>query len=112
MTPSATDREARDGAIAGAALVFAVVAPATYMLERLYEYARGQATSPILILRTMHTVYYWRAGIAVWWGLMVAFMAYARFRRSDGDVDARARRIAAAAAVVVPLVALSAWFFP
>ncbi len=112
MTSAATDREARRGAIAAAALVFAVAAPATYVVERLYEYARGQSTSPILILRTLDTVYYWRAGVAVWWGLTVAFIAYARFRRSDADVDQRARRIALAAAVVVPVVALSAWFFP
>jgi hypothetical protein len=51
-------------------------------------------------------------GIAVWWGLTIAFIAFTRFRRTPGEADRRARRIAVAAGVVVPLVALAAWFFP
>lgn len=108
----ATTREERAAAIAAAALVFAVAAPATYMLERLYEYGRGQGGDPVLVLRTLDTVYYWRVGVAVWWGITVACIAFALFARNPGRLDVRARRIAVVAALVVPAVAFSAWFFP
>lgn len=105
-------RDARASAVAAAALVFGLAAPATYTAERLYEYLREPMTSPVLILRTLHTVYFWRAGVAVWCGLLVAAIAYAHFRRAPERGEARARRLALATVIVVPLLALAAWVFP
>jgi len=109
-----SDRERRGAAIAAAALVFAIGAPVTYALQRLYEYARGEAANPILILRTLHTVYYWRVAVAVWWGLMLALFAFLHFMRDERDPadERRARWLAIAALVLIPLVALVAFVFP
>ena len=106
--------ERRRGAIAAAALVFAISAPVTYAAERLYEYARGEASNPILILRTLHTVYYWRVAVAVWWGLMMALFAFLHFMRDERDPadEKRARMLAIAALILIPLFALLAFVFP
>lgn len=115
MTPaSERESERRRGAIAAAALVFAIGAPVTYVAERLYEYARGEASNPILILRSLHTVYYWRVAVAVWWGLMLALFAFLHFMRDERDPadERRARVLAIAALVFIPLVAVLAFVFP
>ena len=113
MTPP-TERERRRGAIAAAALVFAIGAPVTYAAERLYEYARGEASNPMLILRTLHTVYYLRVAVAVWWGLMLALLAFLQFMRDERDPsdERRAQRLALAALVLIPPVAVAAFVFP
>ncbi len=114
MTATEGDRERRNAAVAAAALVFAVGAPVTYAAERLYEYARGEASNPLLILRSLHTVYYWRVAVAVWWGLMLAVFAFLHFMRDERDPadERRARMLALAALVLIPLVALAAFVFP
>ena len=114
MTPSSEDSEQRGGAVAASALVFAIAAPVTYAAQRLYEYARGENGNPILILRTLHTVYYWRVAVAVWWGLMLALFAFLHFMRQEGAPahERRARGLAIAALVLIPLVALAALVFP
>lgn len=115
MTPATPrDSERRRGATAAAALVFAIAAPVTYAAERLYEYARGEASNPILILRSLHTVYYWRVAVAVWWGLMLALLAFLHFMRDERDPadERRARLLAVVALILIPLVALVAFVFP
>lgn len=100
-------------AIAVAALVFAVCAPITYACERLYEYARGETGKALLILETVHTVYYWRVGVALWWGLFIGLFVLARMRsRGSGQAAASARRLVWLACVGMPLVILAAWVFP
>jgi hypothetical protein len=101
------------GTIAVAALVFAVCAPLTYACERLYEYARGETGKAILILETVHTVYYWRAGVALWWGLFIGLFVLALLRRRpSGAAAASARKLVWLACAVMPLVVLAAWVFP
>ncbi len=111
MTPTPSAEERRS-ALALAALVFGLAAPSTYVLERLYEYARGDSVNPVLILRTLDTVYYWRVGVAVWWGASVAGLAYALLLRRPGSAAARAARLSLAALVLVPVIAVVAWVFP
>lgn len=112
MTTTEDESERRSAAVAAAALVFAIGAPATYAAERLYEYARGEASNPVLILRTLHTVYYWRVAVAVWWGLMLALFSFLHFVRQEGEPERLARALAIAALVLVPLIAVVAFVFP
>jgi hypothetical protein len=99
-------------AIADAGLVFAVATPVAYALQRLYEQMRGETSDPVLILVTLHTVYYWRVGIAVWLGGMAAVLAYAFVARRRRATDQLPRRVAVAAAVLLPAMAVVSYLFP
>jgi hypothetical protein len=99
-------------AIGVAGLVFALAAPTVYTLARLYEVARGGGSDPALVLRAVHTGFYWRSIIAAWAGGVVAITVYALLR-NDARALARAPRMLARLAVVLlPLAALSAYLRP
>lgn len=108
-TPS--ESENRRSAAAAAGLVFGLAASLTYLAERLYEQARGEASDPTLILKTLHTVYYWRVAIAAWWGGVVALIAYTAFRRA-GASERRTQRLALLAAALAPALALAFYLYP
>ncbi len=73
-----TPTDARRSALAFAAMVFALVAPVTYIAERLLEHLRGEAGDPRMVLATLHTVFYWRVAVALWWGGVVAILVFVR----------------------------------
>jgi len=99
----------RRGASAGlAGLLFALAAPATYFAERLLEHARGEAGDPRLVLATLHTVYYWRLAVAVWWGGVVAALAVALLTPSARVV----RATCLMALVMLPVLVALAVRFP
>ena len=84
MAAEASERDARRERAALAAFAFAVAVPATYALERAYELVRGEPSDPRTVLRTLHTAYYWRVGVATWWGVVVAILCLALLpRRSE-----------------------------
>lgn len=61
------------GALARGALVFAVVAPATYMALLLYGRWRAKAVvDPSLIILASHVGFLWRVAIASWFGAVWA----------------------------------------
>ncbi|MCC6214596.1 MAG: hypothetical protein IT376_06990 [Polyangiaceae bacterium] len=83
---AATDRAAaarveRRERIAIGGLVLAWVTPSTYAAQRVLEVALGEAGSPAMVLRAVHTMYYWRAGVALWWGITAAVLAAAWLER-------------------------------
>ena len=79
MTTTARRADAQRGELqerrAFGALVFAVVAPATYMLMRLYELARHGRSDVSLIIASNHVGYFWRVSIAAWFALTCALIA-------------------------------------
>jgi len=105
-----SDRRRRKLAVSG--LVFALAVPATYCLERAYEWSRGETGDPRLVLRTLHTVYFWRAGIAFWWGIVVAILVFSLRDGSEAREGAAARALGWAALAMVPAVVLFAFLVP
>jgi hypothetical protein len=103
--------DARRRALALAAAVFALAAPAAYVTQRLFEVSRAAGPiNPVLVLRDAHTAFYWRGATAAWWGGLLAICAYAVLRRRP---DARPERVLAwLAAPLAAAVALLAWWFP
>jgi len=99
-------------ALAHAGLVFAVAAPALYMLHRAYEHVRVGSSDPTLVLEALHTAFFWRAAIAVWAAGALAAFAFMSMRRAPERSPGAARRLALLAMVVVPLVAAGAWVLP
>jgi hypothetical protein len=99
---TATDR----ARVSIAALWFGVTAPAIYALIRLYEVARGEAVDPALIVRQLHTAYYYRCALALW------FAAFVAVALADADPERSSRRLRLAALIAVPLAALAAWLAP
>ncbi len=97
--------------MAAAGLVFALVAPAIYGLERAVEWLQGEAGDPRLVLRTLHTAYYWRVAVALWGGGLVAILFYASLVRA-GDPARVAGRVRGLALVLVPLLVLLALRWP
>jgi hypothetical protein len=106
------DNDRRRAALAIAGLVFGLCAPAFYVLQRIYEAARGEGIDPASILRQAHASYYYRALLAVWFAAFIATLVYRSSRRHDIDLDRRAHRIALLALVVVPLCSVVAWLVP
>ncbi len=104
-------RDERRRRISVSALVFGVATPVTYAAERAVEWARGETGDPRMILRSLHTAYYWRAGIALWFGGVAAILVYAWLSRGR-DPSPAARTLAIAACILVPLMLLSSWRFP
>lgn len=107
-TPTPADPDERRASAALAALAFAVAAPATYLGERLLEHLRGEAGDPRLVLAALHTVYYWRVGVALWWGVVIAVIVLARLAPSAKAV----RLVAALGLCLVPLFLALALRFP
>lgn len=101
----------RQSALCVAALAFGVSTPVTYALERLVEWARGEHGDPRLILRTLHTTYYWRAVLAFWWGGVVAILVYA-WLVSRGDPERMARKLVIVSWLVLPVFLFVTWRFP
>ena len=58
--------------VAAWGLAFAFVAPMAYLVQRLFERARGGPGDPLGVVREAHTAFYWRAAIAVWLAAAVA----------------------------------------
>jgi len=108
----AVTAEQRRRTLAVAGLVFSLVVPATYCLERAYEWLRGETGDPRLVLRTLHTVYFWRAGIAFWFGIAVAIVVVALRAGSEVEEERTARILGLAALAVVPAVVLFAFLVP
>jgi hypothetical protein len=97
--------------IAIAALAFGVATPVTYVLERMLEWASGENGDPRLVLRTLHTAYYWRAIVAFWWGGVVAILVYVWL--STDRAPARTLRVLGIlASVLLPLAILATLRFP
>jgi hypothetical protein len=88
-------------------------APSIYVLLRLYEQARGMHSDPTLIMRALHTAYFWRAAIAAWTGGLVAVIAYVLIVRSSSDRAATlAQRLGVTALMLVPALAVAAYLRP
>lgn len=100
----ARDQRALRVAVAG--LVFALVGPLTYTLLRVYDWARGHDGDPRMILRTLHTAYYWRVAISLWWAIAVAALVAWQLGRIEAREKGVARGVAMAAMVLVPLLVL------
>lgn len=107
---NATD--SRRNAVAGAGLVFALAVPVTYALERAWEWSRGEGGDPRLLLRTLHTVYFWRVAIAVWWGLFVALVAFAWLGRVNPSEAKLGRALQLVVALALPLIVLFSFLVP
>lgn len=60
--------------MAEAALAFAVVAPVAYLVQRVVERAITGIDDPLLVLRQVHTAFYWRCATAAWWGAIAAIL--------------------------------------
>lgn len=101
----------RREAVALGALVFATVAPAAYVAQRLYERARGGAVDPSLILTSNHVDYLWRIAIASWFAGLCAL--YAGYLVLGGRLrDRWAAQLLPIATVIAALVALLSWRLP
>lgn len=109
MTADENDERRRNVSVAG--LAFGLATPLTYALERALEWARGEHGDPRLILRSLHTAYYWRAAVAFWWGGVIAFLVYA-WLKSGRDPVRFARAIGLVAVIALPLFLFAAWRFP
>lgn len=105
------DTDERRHALSVAALTFGLATPLTYALERAIEWARGEHGDPRLILRTLHTAYYWRAAVAFWWGGAVALLVYA-WLKSERDPTRFARTLALMAVITLPAFVFASWIFP
>ena len=99
--------ESRRERLAVAGLVFALVAPLTYALERLLEWAQGENGDPRMLLRTLHTAYYWRVSLALWAGVLVAALVSSSF-----SADRFARSLRQVALCLIPLIVLAFWRWP
>jgi hypothetical protein len=97
--------------VAVAALVFALTAPLTYALVRVYERARVGVFDPALVLRSTHVDYLWRAAIASWWGATCALVVWLALR-SRAAPASLATRLAAAGLAAGAVVAVLAWLRP
>ncbi len=103
--------DARRERWATAALVFGLLVPTTYVFERAYEWLRGETGDPRMILRSLHTAYYWRVGVAVWWGVAVALLFGIWFSRRGHEKDVT-RIVYWAALVVVPVLVACTFAYP
>jgi hypothetical protein len=99
-TPTRAER------VALGALIFAVVAPACYVAQRLYEIARVGRVDPSLILRMSHVDYLWRATIACWFAGVCACLAVV------AAPAIRARSIAIASVTIGAVVLCLAFVLP
>ena len=67
------ETELRRG-IARGGLVFGAATPLAYVVQRLFERARGGPGDPLGVVRELHTAFYWRASVAVWLGVIAAIL--------------------------------------
>ncbi len=106
--------ERRRAAVSLAGLLFAVVAPLTYLAQRMYERFRSAAIDPGLILASTHTSFYWRSAIAVWFAATCAAIAYRGWRADLAEKrgEMLARTIAAALAAGAVVFFVAAWLLP
>ena len=111
VSPGGTD-EQRAHALSVAGLVFALAAPIIYAAARGFELVRGAASDPTLIIRALHTAYYWRAALAAWAAGLAALVVFAWFKRGPVGVERIARGLGVAALVALPCAALFVWFLP
>jgi len=106
--------------IAVASLVFALGAPLVYAALRGFEQLRGGASDPTLIVRALHTTYYWRVSLSAWAAGLAALIVFGTLRAPRAATGADpafaekrlARRLSVLALVVVPLSALFVWVRP
>ena len=107
---SLEDRRALSVSVAS--LVFALGAPVVYASARAFEQLRGMASDPTLIIRALHTAYYWRAALSLWAAGLLALVVFATLRGETVDQENAARRLRVFALVVVPCTAAFLWFMP
>ena len=116
MPTTALEPDERRRRVARAAIVFALVAPISYVLLRLYEIARSGHVDPSLILRSTHVGYLWRVAIASWWALTCALSFYGLARGSGGRrAGARLlspRRLGAIAILLAIVVVVVSFAYP
>jgi len=98
--------------IAVGALVFALAGPLTYAVERAYEWSRGETGDPRLVLRSLHTVYFWRIGIAFWWAIVVAILVSTLLRSAEHRQEVVASWLSRIAIVLVPATVLLHFLLP
>lgn len=112
MTTTVVHREStRSSALALAGLAFALAAPSSYLLQRIFERLRGGTFDPSLIVQEPTATFYWRFGIASWSGGVVAIAAFAYAHRTT--FTDRARRLWTIALISLPLFwAFLTWRFP
>lgn len=66
----------RREAWAAAGAAFGIVAALAYFAMRLFEQRSGIRTSPLLLLAELHTGYYWRVAISLWWGALGGYLGF------------------------------------
>ena len=111
MATTRPSPDARRSRVALAALVFALTAPLTYVLVRVYERTRVGVFDPALVLRSTHVDYLWRAAIATWWGVTCALVVWLALR--SPKAPARLTPLLAAVGLAAgALVAVLAWLRP
>lgn len=60
--------------VAHAALAFAMVSPVAYMAQRMVERWVFGDVDPTLVIRQVHTAFYWRCATSAWWGTVAALL--------------------------------------
>jgi len=110
MTESSpTDRRV---AFSTAALVFGLTAPMTYLCERFYERLRSGRNVPQLIVSEAHANFYWRAALALWFGGLVAILAFRMVLAESAEPARRATWLTRALLLLFPLSIAWAYRFP
>ncbi len=76
----------RASAVSLAGLTFAVIAPLTYIAQRMLERVRAPVVNPGLILISTHLGYVWRSAVAAWFGAACAGLVYLALRDEKANV--------------------------
>jgi hypothetical protein len=102
-------RDEHAHALARAGLTFALVAPLTYLVERVLERLRAPAVDPGLILASTHMAFVWRSIVATWFGGAAAALVFLAQREGRAPALNRHRWMSALAALalVAGIVALA-----
>jgi hypothetical protein len=93
-----------------ASLVFGVLCPCVYLIERLFERLRSGSTNPSLIISEVHAAFYWRCTLAVWFSGLVVWLMIRN--RSAADPRQAPGWIIPCLLAVAPLAILWALRFP
>jgi hypothetical protein len=64
------------------------------------------------VLRSLHTVYFWRLGIALWWAIVVAIVISTLFRSAQQRQDSIASWLSRVAIALVPSTVLLHFLLP
>ena len=81
------NQEKRRVRFAWSFLVCAFLSPCVYLLQRIVERMLNPSAHPLMVLREVHTGYYWRAAGALWWaGLVSTVVFFFGIPRVPGNV--------------------------